>query len=144
MTGLEALLADLGINVASNVVWSTIQDVLQDEPTRDELVDALNEEIPQLDIEGAEAVADHSIELLAEEGLLRVRDSTLYAEDRLLMSSNPGTEFSLSGSTTETSGTRIDVGEGAEIRGSGGAEIEQGVTDDDEDGDDGGDIVFRT
>lgn len=129
MTGIEPVLAEIGINVASDAVWRTLQEIFQEKnPTRDELAQDLQSEVPELSIKGAEAIADSAIDMLAEQGELEVTDSRLYAKESFTIASEPWTEFRVSGSTTETEKSKIDVSEGTEIVGK-GAKIEQ-----DEDG----------
>ena len=86
----------------------------------------LQSSFPHLALKDITAVAEKAIELLARSGDIEVRGSTLYARDSVRMSSPPGTKFTFrDNSQSVTDRSKIVAGEGAEIQGSGGAEIRQ-------------------
>ncbi|WP_146047382.1 hypothetical protein [Haloferax marisrubri] len=134
MSGIEPVLSDMGVGVASSAVWSTIQKAIANGKTDPEEVSKeLANEIPEIDIEGAQVISQEAIRFIAENGPIRINNSHLDSESKIIMTSEKGGEFSLEDSTSENQTTAIVVEGDAAVRGSNGGEIVQ-----DEDG-----IEFR-
>jgi hypothetical protein len=130
-----AVLADIGVGIASSTIYDFLKSFFTAQPSPD------REELRQnlasfLSIEGAEIKAEKLIDFLARNGDISITGTTIYATDRITMVSSAGTSFGFGDqSTSETKNTKINAGEGAFIKGQGGAKVVQNED---------GSISFRT
>ncbi|MEI6135219.1 MAG: hypothetical protein WCP72_09610 [Desulfomonile sp.] len=126
---LEQLLANLGLNIAANVIYDLLKSFAKD--TREPTVQALESYLAShLSVDGANIKAAKILEFLAEKGNIVITNSSIEAAKQITMSSSPGSICVFgNNSTSSTMKTAIETKDNAQIRMQGGAKIVQ-----DEDG----------
>jgi uncharacterized protein (DUF2164 family) len=122
----EQLLIQLGINVASSVIYDSLRGFAGENPnaTFDQLKEYLASEIS---VEGADIKAEKIINFLAQNGSINIVNTDIHSNTGINYKSQEGTSIHIGGGISSTTpGTGIHVGNGASIRVSGGASIQQG------------------
>ena len=122
---LEQLLLQLGLNVSSAFVYDVAKNYFQKEksPTLNGLKAELSS---HLNIEDADIKSGNIVDFLAENGDITISGTQIYASKSITMASTQGTQFTFgNNSESTTSKSSIKAGRGAQIRGRGGARVEQ-------------------
>ncbi len=127
MDPIAQLLSSFGINIVSTTIYDLIKARLLSGPaTHADIEATLRTHFPQLTLKNISVIAETAIDLLAQTGNIRVTGSKLYARTSIWMRSAPGTQFTFGdGSESTTDKSQIIAGQGAQIVGSGGAEVRQ-------------------
>jgi hypothetical protein len=128
MDPLSSVIAQLGLGVASNVIYDVAKHLItrRQSTSPDELAKELRTNVSILSVEGANILGQTVIDVFAKNGWILIKGTQLFATDAIMMRSTDGTGFSFGdGSSSSTSKTRIDAGLGAKIVGQGGAGIRQ-------------------
>lgn len=118
---LEQLLVSIGVNITSQYIY----DLLSKTKNPVEVQAALANQIM---VEGADVKAAQIVKFLAQNGDIDVSSSNIHSDKSVEYRAGGGSKFTLRDNTTSTtsSGTGIDIGNGASITGTGNAFIEQG------------------
>lgn len=127
---ITTLLLNLGLNISSGVLSNIISSYFShtDSPTRNGLKKLL---VNELHIEGADIKSEKIIDFLAENGLIEIKDTHIFASRKIEFASTTGSSFIFGeDSVSETNGTKMETKGNARIVGKGNVKIVQ----DDEDG----------
>lgn len=124
---LEQLLIQIGVNLASSVIFEITKQVALCGGTTEELEQELAK---QIKIEGANIKAQKIIRFLAERGDILISNSSIHSSHSLLYQAGSTNKFILKDNVaSSTYKSHINLGQGASIVGSGNAFVHQ-----DEDG----------
>ena len=136
MDPITALLAQIGVSIGAQAIYDLAKSRIRSgDSTKAKLVQAFLEKYPQLEIHGAEVVADKVIGIFAKKGHVIISGTTISASKSIWMKSAPGTKFVFGeGSVSRTKKSEIRVGKRAFMEGQGGAVVEQ---------DEEGNIIFK-
>lgn len=122
MDQLTLLLSQLGINIASSAIYDLI--TLSKRPNSVHEIE--NYLASNFQIENAAIKAETIVTFLAKHGDIVISNTNIYASKEVHLQSSPGTRLTMTGSTSNTDKTSIQVGGGAQIIAQGGAHIRQG------------------
>lgn len=122
MDPLTSVLSQLGLGVASNAIYSWL-DRLNAHPYEPDHASADLQN--HLNLLGVEITAETIIEALAENGIIKIEQSQIYANESILFGSVKGRASIGDGSAMSTKNTSIIIGVGASIESQGNAQIRQ-------------------
>lgn len=120
---IETILAGLGVNIASSVVYDFLKGKITATGANRTTVEA--ELQSYLRVHGINVAASAVIGAFASHGLLSIQGSTLYAPDQITMGAGSNARFVFgNNSTSRTDRSSIDAGQGAFIEGSNAAIVQ--------------------
>ncbi len=132
---IEQILIALGLNISSNVIYDIVKNYFK-KSSSPSLEGLKNDVISQLQIKNADIKAEKIIEFLAQNGDIIISGTSIYASDKIELSSSKHTSFIFGkNSKSETKKTKIETKGNSQIIGKGRAKIVQ---------DKDGNIKFQT
>ena len=122
---MEQLLIQLGINLASSVIYELV--TMYHRSTPNPTIEGLKNYLAsKLVIEGANIKASTIVDFMAKNGDIIIQGTNIYAPQAVNMASSHGTQLIFgNNSVSATDKTKIEAGHGAHIVATGGAGIRQ-------------------
>src|SRR3989344_2799236 len=121
----DSYLAQIGLNLTSSFLYDKLKTIFSSNHSISSK-DLKTEIARFLSIDGAEVKAEQIIKFLADNGDIKITNSSVQSNNSVLYGAGRDTSFSLKDNVvSSTSKSEISVGKNAQIKGSGGAFIHQ-------------------